>query len=142
MAISTALSTSFKVELLTAVHSFASSGGDTIKAALFLAAATLGASTTTYSTTNESSGTGYTAGGNTLTKVDPTSTGTTAFIDFADSSWSSSTITARGCHIYNSTDSNKSVSTHDFGSDISTTNGTFTLVFPTADATSAIIRLA
>lgn len=142
MAITTSMATSFKVELLQAVHNFLLSGGDTFKAALYTSSATLSAATTAYSATNETSGTGYTAGGNTLTRIDPTSSGTTAFTDFADSSWTTATITARGLGIYNSTDSNKWVSAHDFGGDVSSTAGTFTVVFPTADASNAILRLA
>lgn len=142
MAITTSLATSFKVELLKAVHNFLLSGGDTFKMALYTSSATLSASTTAYSSTNEASGTGYTAAGNTLTRVDPTSSGTTAFTDFADTSWTTSTITARGAGIYNSTDSNAWVSAHDFGGDVSSSAGTFTVVFPTADASNAIIRLA
>ena len=110
--------------------------------ALFTSSATLGASTTAYSTTNEVTGTGYTAGGNTLTRVDPTTSGTTAFTDFADTSWSTATITARGCLHYNSTDSDKAIITNDFGSDKSSSGGTFTLTYPAADASNAILRLA
>lgn len=142
MAITTSMATSFKVELLRALHNFLLTGGDTFKLALYVAAATLSASTTAYSATNEASGTGYTAAGNTLTRVDPASSGTTAWTDFADTSWTTSTITARGCGIYNSTDSNAWVSAHDFGGDVSSSAGTFTVVFPTPDATNAILRLA
>lgn len=142
MAITTSFATSAKQELLEGVHNFKNSGGDTFKAALYTSSATLGASTTAYSSTNEVSGTGYTAGGNTLTRVDPTTSGTTAFTDFADTSWTTATITARGVGIYNSTDSNKWISAHDFGGDVSATAGTFTVVFPTADASNAILRLA
>jgi hypothetical protein len=143
MAISTAMCTSFKVELFQGVHNFLLSGGDTYKAALYSSAATLGASTTAYSATNEISGTNYTAAGNSLTRIDPTSSGTTAYVDFADLVFSNVTISGvRGCLIYNSTDSNKAVSSHDFGSDKAATAGDFTLVFPTADASNAILRLA
>jgi hypothetical protein len=142
MAIDTALCTSFKKELLEAVHNFLLSGGDAFKLALFVSAATLGAATTAYAVTNEASGTGYTAGGAALTRVDPTSSGTTAFTDFADLVFSTATITARGCLIYNSTDSDKAVSSHDFGSDKTATAGDFTVQFPAADASNAIIRLA
>lgn len=142
MAISQAMCTSFKVELMTGIHNFTTSTGDTFKIALFTSSATLGASTTAYSTSNEVSGTGYTAGGNTLTNVTPTSSGTTAYTDFADTTWSTSTITARGALIYNSSDSNKSVAVLDFGSDKSSSAGDFTIVFPTADASNAILRLA
>ena len=142
MAISQAMCTSFKVELMQALHNFTNGTGNAFKIALYTSAATLGAGTTAYSATNEVSGTGYTAGGNTLTNVTPTSSGTTAFTDFADTTWSSATITARGALIYNSTNSNRAVCVLDFGADKSSTNGDFTVVFPTADATNAIIRIA
>lgn len=142
MAISTAMATSFKSELLQAIHNFLLTGGDTFKLALYTSAATLGASTTAYSATNEASGTNYSAGGSTLTRIDPTTSGTTAFTDFADLVFSTVTITARGCLIYNSTDSNKAVSSHDFGADKTATAGDFTVQFPTADASNAILRLA
>ena len=142
MAITQAMCTSFKVELLTATHNFTNSSGHTFKLALFTNAASLGAGTTAYSTSNEASGTGYSAGGNTLTNVTPTSGVTTAFTDFADTSFTSSTITARGALIYNSSQSNKAVVVLDFGSDKSSTSGTFSVIFPTADASNAIIRIA
>ena len=142
MAITQAMATSFKQELLTGTHDFTNSTGDTFKIALFTSSATLGAATTAYTTSNEVSGTGYTAGGNTLTNVTPSTSGTTAFTDFADTTWSSATITARGALIYNSTDSNKAVVVLDFGSDKTSTNGDFTIQFPTADASNAIIRIA
>ena len=142
MAITQAMCTSFKVELLTGTHNFTNSSGHTFKLALFTNAATLSASTTAYSTSNEASGTGYSAGGNTLTNVTPTSGGTTAFTDFVDTSFTSSTITARGALIYNSSQSDKAVVVLDFGSDKSSTSGTFSVIFPTADASNAIIRIA
>lgn len=142
MAITTALATSFKQELMVGTHNFTVSTGNVFKIALFTSSATLSAATTAYATTNEVTGTGYTAGGNTLTNVTPTTSGTTAFTDFADSSWTTSTITARGCMIYNSTNSNKCVGVWDFGSDQVSSSGTFTIVFPTPDASNAIIRLA
>ena len=142
MAITQAMCTSFKVELLTATHNFTNSSGHSFKLALFTNAATLGAGTTAYSTSNEASGTGYSAGGNTLSATTPTSGGTTAFTDFADSSFTSSTITARGALIYNSSQSNKAVVVLDFGSDKSSTSGTFSVIFPTPDASNAIIRIA
>ena len=142
MAISQAMCTSFKKELLEAVHNFKNSGGDTFKIALYTSSASLGAATTAYSTTNEISGTGYTAGGNTLTRVDPSSSGTTGFTDFANTTWSSATITARGALIYNDTDSDKAVAVLDFGADKTSTAGDFTIQFPAADATNAIIRIA
>lgn len=138
-----AMSTSFKVELLTGTHNFTASTGDTFKIALYTSSATLGASTTVYSGTNEvANGNGYTTGGNTLTSVTPTSSGTTAFTDFADTTWTNATITARGALIYNSSKSNKAVAVLDFGSDKISTNGDFTIVFPTPDASNAIIRIA
>ena len=142
MAITQAMCTSFKKELLEGVHNFLLSGGDTFKVALFTSSASLGAATTAYSTSNEVSGAGYSAGGNTLTRIDPATSGTTAFTDFANTTWSSATITARGAVIYNSTDSDKAVAVLDFGSDKSSSTGDFTIQFPTADASSAIIRSA
>ena len=142
MAITQTLCTSFKVELLTGTHNFTATTGDSFKIALYTSSATLGATTTAYSSTNEVSGTGYTAGGAALTEVTPTSSGTTAYVDFGDATWSSATITARGALIYNSTDSNKAVAVLDFGADKTSTNGDFTVQFPTADSSSAIIRIA
>ena len=142
MAISSTLTTSFKKELLTATHNFATNG-NAFKLALYTSSATLGATTTAFTTTGQSSGTNYTSGGSALTKVAPTSSGTTAFTDFADTTWSSSTITARGAMIYNdSASGNPAVVILDFGSDKTSTNGDFTVVFPTADASSAIVRIA
>jgi hypothetical protein len=135
--------TSFKVELLKGVHNFSASGGDTFKIALYTSAATLDATTTAYSSTNEISGTGYTAGGAALTNVDPTSTGTTAFADFADVTWASATITARGALIYNSSAAgNPAVAVLDFGADKSTSASNFTVVMPTADSSTAVVRIA
>lgn len=140
MAITQAMCTSFKVDLLDGEQDF---GADTFKIALFTSAATLDASTTAYSTTNETTGTGYTAGGNTLTvSTTPTSSGTTAYISFANTTWSTASITARGALIYNSTNANKAVAVLDFGADKTSTAGDFTINFPTADASSAIIRIA
>ena len=141
--------TSFKKELLYGAHDFDASSGDTFKIALYTNSATLNASTTAYATTNEVSGTNYTAGGQALTPVDPTSSGTTALTDFTDETWSSATITARGALIYNTTPNTTSISLTnpavivlDFGGDKTSTNGNFTVVFPTADASNAIIRIA
>jgi hypothetical protein len=141
--------TSFKRELLFGVHDFDASTGDTFKIALYTNSATFDAATTAYTTTNEISGTGYTAGGGTLSNVDPTTSGTTAFTDFADETWTTATITARGALIYNTTPNTTSISVTnptvvvlDFGSDKSSTAGDFTIVFPTADASNAIIRIA
>lgn len=142
MAITQAMCTSFKTQLLTGTHDFTNSTGDTFKIALYTSSASLDAATTAYSATNEVSGTGYTAGGETLTNVSPTSSGTTAFADFGDVTWSSSTITARGALIYNSSESNAAVAVLDFGSDQSSTSGDFVIQFPTADASNAIIRIA
>tara|TARA_R110000824_G_scaffold48359_7_gene136589 strand:+ start:1138 stop:1566 length:429 start_codon:yes stop_codon:yes gene_type:complete len=142
MAITQAMCTSFKKELLEAVHNFKNSGGDTFKIALYTSSATMSASTTAYSATNEVSGTGYTAAGNTLTRVDPSSSGTTGFTDFADTTWSSASITARGALIYNDSDSDKAVAVLDFGADKTSSGGDFTITFPAADASNAIIRIA
>lgn len=149
MAITQAMATSFKVQILDGVHNFgtgvvrASTAADTFKIALYTSSATLDATTTAYTTSGEVVGTGYTAGGNTLTiSVVPTSSGTTAYLSFSNTSWSTATITARGALIYNSTQSNAAVAILDFGSDKTSTAGTFTIVFPTADATDAIIRIA
>jgi len=145
MAITQAVTTSFKKQLLEGAHDFRSSG-DTIKLALYTSSASLDASTTAYTTSNEASGTGYSAGGQELTKVAPTSSGTTAFIDFADETFSTATITARGALIYNTTPAhtytNPSIVVLDFGGDKTSTSGDFTILFPTADASSAILRLA
>ncbi len=147
MAITQALCTSFKKQLLEAMHDFRNSGGDTFLLALYTSAATLDATTTAYSATNEVGNSGtYSAGGGALTRVDPTTSSTTAYTDFADLAFTSATITARGALIYNSTPTstytNPAVAVLDFGSDKTSTSGTFTIVFPTADATNAIIRLA
>lgn len=143
MAITQAMCTSFKQELLQAKHDFTTSTGNTFKLALYTSSATLGASTTAYSATNEVSGTGYSAGGSALTNVTPTTSGTTAFTDFADLTFSTATITARGALIYNDTQAgDPSVVVLDFGSDKSSSAGDFTITFPTADASNAIIRIA
>ena len=146
MAISQAMCTSFKQELLEGKHNFRS-GGHTFNLALFTSAATLGAATTDYSVTNEAAGTGYSAGGAALTNVNPTSSGTTAFTDFNDLTFSSVTITANGAMIYNTTTEGGSSTTDSviilaFGGDKTATNGDFTIQFPTADASNAIIRIA
>ena len=158
MAITTAMCTSFKSELLQGIHNFhnGSGGGtttttgtgNTFKIALYTSSATLAATTTAYATTNEVSATGtnYTAGGNTLANVDPATSGTTAYTDFDDTTWSSSTITARGALIYNSSttagSANRAVCALDFGADKTSTSGDFTIAFPTDDASNAIIRIA
>ena len=142
MAITQAMCTSFKQELLEAGHNFKNSGGHTFKIALFTSSASLDASTTAYSTSNEVTGTGYSAGGNTLTRVDPTTSGTTAFTDFADSTFSTATITANGAVIYNDGASDAAVIVLAFGGDKTSTAGDFTIQFTTADASNAIIRIA
>tara|TARA_R110000824_G_scaffold69262_1_gene178518 strand:- start:184 stop:615 length:432 start_codon:yes stop_codon:yes gene_type:complete len=143
MAITQAMCTSFKKELLEAKHNFLNSGGSTFQIALYTSSASLAASTTAYTTSNEVSGTNYTAKGNTLTRVDPSSSGTTGFTDFADTTWSSSTITARGAMIFNdSASGDPSVLILNFGADKSSSAGDFTITFPTADASDAIIRIA
>jgi len=143
MAITQALCTSFKVELLQGIHNFTVSTGDVFKLALYTSSASLDATTTAYSATNEVGNSGtYAAGGGSLTNVTPTSSGTTAFVDFADISFTSATITARGALIYNSSDSNRAVAVLDFGADKISTSGTFTVQFPVADATNAIVRIA
>ena len=142
MAITQAMCTSFKKELLTATHNFATNG-NAFKLALYTSSATMGATTTAYSTAQEISNTGsYAAGGGTLTKVAPTSSGTTGFTDFADLSFTTATITARGALIYNDTNGDKAVCALDFGGDKSSSSGTFTIQFPAADASNAIIRIA
>ena len=143
MAITQAMCTSFKKEILEAVHNFKNSGGNTFKIALYTSSASLGASTTAYTTSNAVTGTNYTAKGNTLTNVDPSTSGTTALTDFADTTWSSSTITARGAMIFNeSATGDTSVLVLDFGADKTSTAGDFTIAFPAADASNAIIRIA
>ena len=151
MAITQAMVTSFKVEILDAIHNFgttvtrASTAADTFKIALYTSSATLSASTTAYTTSNEvsSSGTNYTAGGQTLTISQvPTYTGTTAWLDFDDVTWPSATLTANGALIYNATQSNKAVAVLAFGGDKTSTAGNFTVQFPAATSTTAILRIA
>ena len=135
--------TSFKKELLEGVHNFKNSGGSTFKLAMYTNSASFTAATTAYTTSNETSGTGYTAGGGTLTRVDPTTSSTTALTDFSDLTFSSSSITARGALIDNdSASGDPTVVVLDFGSDKTSSSGDFTIVFPTADASNAIIRIA
>ena len=142
MAISSTLVTSFKKELLTATHNFTASSGHTFKLALYTSSSTLGATTTAFTTTGQASGTNYTSGGSNLTAVTPTSSGTTGFTDFSDLTFGTATITARGCLIYNSSQSNKAVASIDFGGDKTSTAGDFTIVFPAKAASTAIIRIA
>jgi hypothetical protein len=138
MAISQAMVTSFKVELFGGIQDLDT---DTIKIALFTSAATLNAATTAYSTTNEVVGTGYVAGGNTLAGATISSSGTTAFVDFSDTTWTSATITARGALIYNSSKANRAIAVLDFGADKTSTAGDFTVQMPVADASNALIRI-
>ena len=140
MAISQAMCSTYKSELMGATHDMDT---DVFKIALYTSAATLSAATTVYSSTDEVAATGgYTTGGNTLTGAVITLSGTTAYVDFNDSVWTTSTITARGALIYNSSKGNKAVGVLDFGSDKSSTSGDFTVVMPTADATNALLRIA
>jgi len=143
MAITSAVCTSFKVELLKGIHNFTASSGDTFKLALYTSDASLGAATTAYTTSNEVSGSGYTAKGNTLTSVTPVASSTTAVCDFSDTSFTSASFTARGCMIFNEdATGDPACVIIDFGSDKTVTSGTFTIQFPTADASNAIIRIA
>lgn len=149
MSISQTATTSFKVQLLQAVHNFGPTSPNTFKVALYTAAADIGASTTTYSATNEVVGAGYVAGGNTLTiSVSPTSgtnvlTIPTAYVSFQNSTWPNSTFTARGALIYNDSVVGKpSVAVLDFGSDKTVNDDTFQIIFPTPDANSAIVRIS
>ena len=145
MAISSAICNSFKQEILVATHDFTSSTGDTFKLALYTSSATLGASTTAYADTNEitnTAGSAYSAGGQDLTSTTPVLDSSTAVCDFNDISWTSASFTANGCLIYNSSKSNKAVCAIAFGADKTVTTGTFTIQFPTADASNAIVRIA
>ena len=143
MAITQAMCTSFKKELLEAKHNFLLSGGSTFNLALYTSSATMSAATTAYSTNQEASGTNYTAKGAALTRVNPSSSGTTAFTDFADLTFGTCTITARGCMIFNDTATgDPAVAVFDFGGDKTSTAGDFTIVFPAAAASTAIIRIA
>lgn len=148
MAITTAMPTSFKQEVLVATHDFTNSTGHTFKIALIKATptGTYGAASTNYSdvtgNSDEASGTGYTVGGNTLTSATPTTSGTTAYCDFTDTSWTTATISADGCIIYNTSASNAAVYVGDFGGTKTSTGGTFSVTFPAADASNAILRIA
>ena len=148
MAILQTATTSFKFELLQAVHNFGPTTPNTFKVALYTAAADINATTTIYSTTNEVVGTGYTAGGNTLViSTSPTAENNsasvpTAYISFNNTSWTNATFTARAALIYNVTQGNKSVAVLDFGSDKTVNNDTFQIIFPTPDANSAIVRIS
>ena len=143
MAITQAMCTSFKKELLEGTHNFKATGGNSFKLALYTSSATMSASTTAYSTNQEASGTNYTAGGAALTNVNPTTSGTPAYTDFADLTFGTATVTARGCMIFNdSATGDPAVCVIDFGSDKTVTSGTFTIQFPAADASNAIVRIA
>ena len=137
MAITQAMCTSFKTDLFNKEQDLDT---DTIKIALYTSSATLGAATTAYTTTNEISGTGYTAGGVALTNSTVAASGTTAYVDFDNPEWTSATFTARGALIYNATNANKSVAVLDFGGDFTVSSGTFRIVFP-APGAAAIIRI-
>lgn len=142
---SSAVCTSFKQEVLVGTHNFTASSGNTFKIALYTNSASISASTTAYTASGETSntaGSAYTAGGENLTSVTPTTSGTTAFCDFSDVSWTTASFTAYGALIYNSSQSNKAVCVLNFGGDKTSSAGTFTIQFPTADASNAIIRLA
>ena len=143
MAITQAMCTSFKKELMTATHNFTTSSGNTFNLALYTSSASLDAATTAYTTSNEVSGSGYTAKGAALTNVTPTTSSTTAYADFADLTFSTVSITARGAMIFNdSASGDPAVCILDFGSDKTASSGDFTIQFPTADASNAFIRIA
>jgi hypothetical protein len=151
MSISSAICNSFKQEILVGTHNFTASSGNTFKIALYTSSANLGASTTAYATNpgggsnteiTNTSGSAYSAGGATLTSVTPALDSSTAVCDFADVSFTSASFTANGCLIYNDTQSDKAVATIAFGGDKTVSSGTFTIQFPTADASNAIIRIA
>jgi hypothetical protein len=142
MAITSAICSSFKQEVLVGTHNFTATSGNSFKLALYTSSATLGAATTAFTTTGQASGTNYTSGGNALTNITPVLSGTTAVCDFSDLTFGTATVTARGCMIYNDTNSDKAVATIDFGGDKTSTAGDFTVVFPSPTATGAIIRLA
>ena len=130
MAITSAICSSFKQEVLVGTHNFTATSGNSFKLALYTSSATLGAATTAFTTTGQASGTNYTSGGNALTSVTPALSGTTAVCDFADLTFGTATVTARGCMIYNDTQSDKAVAIIDFGGDKTSTAGNFTVVFP------------
>ena len=142
MAITSAICSSFKQEVLVGTHNFTVTSGNSFKLALYTSSATLGAATTAFTTTGQASGTNYTSGGSALTNITPVLSGTTAVCDFADLTFGTAPVTARGCMIYNDTNSDKAVATIDFGGDKTSTAGDFTVVFPSPTATGAIIRLA
>lgn len=142
MAITQAICSTFKSEVLSALHNFASVGGNTFKIALYTSSANLDSSTTMYTISGECPATGnYVAGGNTLTGQSVTLSGTTAYIDFADSTWANATISAAGALIYNSTNGDRAVAVLNFGGTYSSTNGAFTIVFPAPTSTTAVLIL-
>lgn len=141
MAITQALASSFKQELLEGIHDFSASTGDVFKIALYTSSASLDSATTAYTASGESSGTGYTAGGETLTNVGVSLSGTTAYLDFDDVTWAASSISAAGALIYNSSQSDKAVAILSFGGTYTSTNGNFTVTFPAATSSTAIIIL-
>jgi VCBS repeat-containing protein len=136
------MSTSFKGELLSGTHLIKTSSGDVFKMALYTSSATMDASTTVYSATNEVSGTNYSAGGVTLTNIDPQTSGTTGYTQFSNATFTNVTLTARGALIYNSSKSNKAVCVLDFGSDKTATAGDFVVTMPTNNSSSALLRIA
>ena len=145
MAISSAICNSFKQEILVGTHNFTASSGNAFKIALYTSSASLGAGTTAYSSSNEitnASGSAYSAGGKTIVSVTPALDGTVAVCDFADISFTSASFTANGCLIYNDTNADRAVCAIAFGGDKTVSSGTFTIQFPTADASNAIIRIA
>ena len=144
MAITQAIASTFKQELMQAIHDFdtSGSGGDTFKIALYTSAATLSSATTVYTTSGEVVGTGYTAGGKTLANQGVSLSGTTAYTDFADVTWTSASFTAAGALIYNSTDGNKAVAIFNFGGNFTCTNGDFTVIFPAATSSTAVLILS
>ena len=145
MAISSAVCNSFKQEILVGTHNFTASSGNAFKLAMYTSSASLGAGTTAYSTSNEisnASGSAYTAGGKALTSVTPVLDGSTAVCDFADISFTSASFTANGCLIYNDTQADKAVCVVAFGGDKTVSSGTFTIQFPAAGASTAIVRIA
>jgi len=143
MAITQSITSTFKSQLLSGGHNFAASGGNAFKIALYTSAASLDSTTTTYTATGEvsSSGTNYTAGGNTLTNSGVTLSGTTAYLSFSNTSWASASFTAAGALIYNATNSNTSVAVFNFGGNFTSTNGTFTVIFPAATSSTAVLIL-
>lgn len=142
MAITQAICNSWKLELLQGIHDY--DAPDQLKIALYTSSATLNKNTTAYGTSNEVTGTGYTAGGNNLTFASstPAASGDKAILDFDDTTWTNATFTARGALIYNSSKADRAVAVLDFGTDVGVSNGDFTIEFPTADASNAIIRIA